>query len=64
MKVMTVWHTMEIIRLSQIIPKLTCYDILIHTGQNFDPNLSEIFYDLNIDLIISGVTGAHRSIGR
>lgn len=52
MKVMTVLGTRpEIIRLSQIIPKLDllCEHVLVHTGQNFDPNLSEIFfYDLNI----------------
>ena len=47
MKVMTVLGTRpEIIRLSQIIPKLDllCEHVLVHTGQNFDPNLSEIFF--------------------
>ena len=46
-KVLTILGTRpEIIRLSRIIPKL---DLLVdhrvlHTGQNFDPNLSEIFF--------------------
>lgn len=48
MKVMTILGTRpEIIRLSRIIPKLDrlCEHILVHTGQNFDPNLSEIFFE-------------------
>lgn len=48
MKVMTVLGTRpEIIRLSQIIPKLDqmCEHILVHTGQNFDPKLSDIFFE-------------------
>ena len=48
MKVMTILGTRpEIIRLSRIIPKLDrlCKHILVHTGQNFDPNLSEIFFE-------------------
>ena len=52
MKVVTVLGTRpEIIRLSRIIPLLDrfCTHILIHTGQNFDKNLSDIFFkDLNI----------------
>jgi len=43
----------EIIRLSRIIPKLdkACNHILVHTGQNHDKNLSEIFFqDLGIRL--------------
>lgn len=47
MKVMTILGTRpEIIRLSRIIPKLDrlCEHVLVHTGQNFDPNLSEIFF--------------------
>ncbi|KKL66085.1 hypothetical protein LCGC14_2148510 [marine sediment metagenome] len=43
----------EIIRLSRIIPKLdkVCNHILVHTGQNHDKNLSEIFFqDLGIRL--------------
>lgn len=48
MKVMTILGTRpEIIRLSRIIPKLDrlCKHVLVHTGQNFDPNLSEIFFE-------------------
>jgi len=52
MKVMTILGTRpEIIRLSRIIEKLDshCTHILIHTGQNFDKNLSDIFFeDLNV----------------
>lgn len=52
MKVITVLGTRpEIIRLSRIIPLLdrVCTHKLIHTGQNFDKNLSDIFFDeLNI----------------
>src|SRR5207253_8920967 len=48
MKIATVFGTRpEIIRLSRIIP---CLDrladhLLIHTGQNYDPNLSDIFFE-------------------
>lgn len=48
MKVMTVLGTRpEIIRLSRIIEKLDtcCEHILVHTGQNFDRNLSELFFE-------------------
>ncbi|EFL50813.1 UDP-N-acetylglucosamine 2-epimerase [Solidesulfovibrio fructosivorans JJ]] len=48
MKVMTVLGTRpEIIRLSQVIPLLDalCDHILVFTGQNFDPNLCDIFFD-------------------
>lgn len=52
MKIMTVLGTRpEIIRLSQIIPKLdrACNHILVHTGQNFDVDMSDIFFqELNI----------------
>jgi len=36
----------EIIRLSRIIEKLDglCDHVLVHTGQNYDPNLNEIFF--------------------
>lgn len=47
MRVMTVLGTRpEIIRLSLIIGKLDqyCEHILVHTGQNFDDNLSSIFF--------------------
>ncbi len=48
MKVMTVVGTRpEIIRLSRIISKLDdyCDHILVHTGQNYDYELNEIFFD-------------------
>ena len=46
MKVATIVGTRpELIRLSVLIPKLdkACEHILIHTGQNYDPNLNDIF---------------------
>ena len=46
MKIMTVFGTRpEIIRLSLIIETLDrhCEQILVHTGQNYDPNLSDVF---------------------
>ena len=60
MKVMTVLGTRpEIIRLSRVIPKLdaVCEHVVVHTGQNFDPSLSEIFFR---DL---GVRAPDRSLG-
>jgi len=48
MKLMTVFGTRpEIIRLSQVIRVLdqACEQTLVHTGQNFDPRLSEIFFE-------------------
>lgn len=47
MKVVTILGTRpEIIRLSRIIPKLdtVCEQIVVHTGQNYDVNLDEIFF--------------------
>lgn len=47
MKIMTILGTRpEIIRLSRIIPLLDglCEHILVHTGQNFDRTLSDIFF--------------------
>ncbi len=47
MKIMTILGTRpEIIRLSLVIKKLDkyCNHILVHTGQNFDDNLSSIFF--------------------
>lgn len=47
LKVMTVIGTRpEIIRLSRIIPKLDefCDHLLVHTGQNYDFELNEIFF--------------------
>jgi UDP-N-acetylglucosamine 2-epimerase (non-hydrolysing) len=37
----------EIIRLSQVIPKLDdlCEHVLVHTGQNYDPALSDVFFE-------------------
>jgi UDP-N-acetylglucosamine 2-epimerase (non-hydrolysing) len=48
MKVMTILGTRpEIIRLSRIIPLLDCYceHVLVHTGQNYDPTLYDIFFE-------------------
>lgn len=47
MKIITVLGTRpEIIRLSRIIEKLdsVCEHILVHTGQNYDPNLNDVFF--------------------
>jgi UDP-N-acetyl-L-fucosamine synthase len=47
-KVLTVVGTRpELIRLSRLIPLLDEFTdhILVHTGQNFDPNLSDIFFE-------------------
>jgi len=47
MKILTILGTRpEIIRLSRIIEKLDslCEHVLVHTGQNYDPNLNEIFF--------------------
>jgi len=47
MKVMTILGTRpEIIRLSRIIEKLDqqCTQILVHTGQNYDVNLNDVFF--------------------
>lgn len=52
LKVMTVVGTRpEIIRLSRVIPRLDqfCDHVFVHTGQNFDYELNQIFFDdLNI----------------
>jgi len=52
LKVMTIVGTRpEIIRLSRLIPKLDqhCDHILVHTGQNYDFELNEVFFsDLGI----------------
>lgn len=48
MKIMTLFGTRpEIIRLSRVIKELDrlCDHTLVHTGQNHDPNLSDIFFD-------------------
>jgi len=47
MKVVTLFGTRpEIIRLSRVIPALDahCEHILVHTGQNYDPLLSDVFF--------------------
>lgn len=47
MRILTVLGTRpEIIRLSRVIEKLdaVCDHILVHTGQNYDPNLNDIFF--------------------
>ena len=47
MKVMTILGTRpEIIRLSRVIGKLDrlCDHVLVHTGQNFDAELSDVFF--------------------
>jgi UDP-N-acetylglucosamine 2-epimerase (non-hydrolysing) len=48
MKVMTILGTRpEIIRLSLVIPLLDryCQHILVHTGQNYDDRLSQVFFE-------------------
>lgn len=48
MKIATVLGTRpEIIRLSQVIKKLDCLcnHTIVHTGQNYDTNMSDIFFD-------------------
>jgi UDP-N-acetylglucosamine 2-epimerase (non-hydrolysing) len=47
MKVLTLFGTRpEIIRLSLVIPMLDrfCEQVLVHTGQNYDPQLSDVFF--------------------
>jgi len=47
MKIMTILGTRpEIIRLSRVIEKLDrlCDHVLVHTGQNYDPNLNDVFF--------------------
>jgi UDP-N-acetylglucosamine 2-epimerase (non-hydrolysing) len=46
-KILTLFGTRpEIIRLSQVIKVLDqfCDQVLVHTGQNYDPNLSDVFF--------------------
>jgi len=69
MKVMTIVGTRpELIRLSRVIPLLDqyCEHIFVHTGQNYDPNLKDIFFEnLNLrkpDYLGSWWTGDHPSI--
>jgi UDP-N-acetylglucosamine 2-epimerase (non-hydrolysing) len=47
-KIVTILGTRpEIIRLSRIIPRLdaVCEQVLLHTGQNYDTNLNDVFFD-------------------
>jgi len=47
MKIVTVLGTRpEIIRLSRVIPELDALakHVLVHTGQNYDPNLNDVFF--------------------
>ena len=47
MKVLTVLGTRpELIRLAMVIARLDqlCDHVLVHTGQNFDPALSDVFF--------------------
>jgi UDP-N-acetylglucosamine 2-epimerase (non-hydrolysing) len=68
LRVVTVVGTRpEIIRLSRLIPLLdeVTHHTLVHTGQNFDPNLTEVFFeDLGLRLpdIQLSIDGA--SLGR
>ncbi len=48
MKIVTILGTRpEIIRLSLVIPLLDrfCQHSLVHTGQNYDDRLSQVFFD-------------------
>ena len=48
MKVMTLVGTRpEIIRLSRVLDRLdrTCDHVLVHTGQNYDHRLNQVFFD-------------------
>jgi UDP-N-acetylglucosamine 2-epimerase (non-hydrolysing) len=48
MKVLTILGTRpEIIRLSRVVPRLDelCEHVLVHTGQNYDEKLSDVFFE-------------------
>lgn len=69
MRLMTILGTRpEIIRLSKVIPILDehCDHVLVHTGQNYDPRLNEIFFkDLkvrapDVSLHVRGETAAQQ----
>ena len=72
LKVMTVVGTRpEIIRLSRVIPALEreCDHVLVHTGQNYDYELNEVFFeDLGLrqpdHFLDAAGTGASETIGR
>ena len=64
MKILTILGTRpEIIRLSRIIPKLDklCTHIVVHTGQNYDTKLNDIFFkELKLrqpDIFLGSKTG-------
>ena len=68
MKVATIVGTRpEIIRLSRVIPLLDqfCTHLLIHTGQNYDPLLSDVFFtelgvrapDVHLGITATGFAG-------
>lgn len=70
MKIMTILGTRpEIIRLSRIVEKLdsTCKQILIHTGQNYDANLNDVFFQqLNVrapDYYLNAKGGLGQQVG-
>lgn len=61
LKVVTVVGTRpEIIRLSRVIAKLDehCEHVLVHTGQNYDYELNEIFF--RISVFASRITSSTR----
>ena len=61
LKVITVVGTRpEIIRLSRVIARLDeyCNHILVHTGQNYDYELNEIFFD---DLCFSNLSSSQKT---
>lgn len=64
MKICTLFGTRpEIIRLSEVIKRLDgfCEQVLVHTGQNHDPRLSDVFFsdlDLRLPDIHLGVDGS------
>lgn len=72
MKVITILGTRpEIIRLSRVIPVLDkyCDHIVVHTGQNYDKNLNDIFFtDLKLrqpDIILDSKSdGAMEQVGK
>jgi UDP-N-acetylglucosamine 2-epimerase (non-hydrolysing) len=70
-KILTILGTRpEIIRLSRIIPKLDqlCNHRILHTGQNYDPTLNDIFFnDLGIrkpDVVIDSKGTTAEQIGK
>jgi UDP-N-acetylglucosamine 2-epimerase (non-hydrolysing) len=67
MKVVTILGTRpEIIRLSRIIEKLDtfCTHILVHTGQNYDVNLKDIFFQQLGVRAVDYYLGAQGSFGQ